>query len=138
MKVTEVLNEGSASNRFYVVNQEIKVYVNDKYTGTGHHVGGGGRGSSEIQRMTYKEITLNDDDEIHRLVGGIFFISFENGGHKVFEGVLVKPDANRSPFEKSYGTYVNPNDEELKKLVKAGKIDSIPANEAAQKVKYRS
>ena len=119
-------------NTFYIVDAPIKVFIQDKYVGTGHHVSSNA-GTSELHRMTYKPLDLDDGDEIHSLVGGLFFVI--DGESKAYEGVLVKP-GDRSPFEKSYGTPSDPNQEMLKKLMKNGDISKISSAEKAS-VKYR-
>ena len=120
-------------NAFYVVDEPLTVFVHDKYVGTGHHVASGAGGTSQLHRMTYKELSLDDGDEIHSLVGGMFFVI--DGESKAQEGVLVKP-SDKSPFEKSHSGYSNPNHEKLKKLVDDGKITKISSAEKTS-VKYR-
>lgn len=132
MKIAEVLNEGSASNEFYVVDAPLKVWIHDAYEPTNNYVG-----ASRIHRMKYKQHELDDGDEVHMLVGGCFFVCIEHGGHKVYEGVFTKPDPHKSPFEKTYGDYIDPNKTAIKKLVTDGKLSKIKDSERT-KVKYRT
>ena len=131
MKIDEILTE--SDNLFYRVEKPFKVFVNDKLEPTNHYYG-----SARYHKMKYKEFELEVDDEVHRLAGGIFFITVYDDGNQVHEGVFVKPD-NFSPFEKNYGSsYTNPNDEAIKILVSQGKLVKIDASRAEKVKSYRS
>jgi hypothetical protein len=86
--------------------------------------------------MTYKKLKLLEDDEVHFLVGGMFFVlANRNGKTSVAEGVIAKP-GEKGAFEKSYGDYVNPQIAAVKKLVESGHLESLSQKEKTT-VKYR-
>ena len=140
MKLHE-LAEGIDYNTFYRVLKPVKSWKLSGYTPSNEYYG-----SSRIHRAKYEPIELEADDEIHRLVGGLFFVQLFNEGstqkpgisEAVSEGRMTKPNEDRSAFEKSY-SYDDPNVDVLNKLVADGSIEKIVPPAKAHKVKsYRS
>jgi hypothetical protein len=101
-------------NRYYEVKEGFSLLRVDGYSWSNTYVG-----SSRAAAPVLLAVTGNPGDELHDLVGGLFYVSAETGEtHKV---CLVPP---KHIFEKSYGG--DPEKHRIDALVKGGFLTEVP------------
>ena len=80
------LDEISPFNKYFRVLQPLKVWKL-----MGHQPTNSYYGNARIHALHYERLELEQDDEIHQLVGGMFFVRLWNDGVEVFEGRISPP-----------------------------------------------
>ena len=124
------LDEISPFNKYFRVLQPLKVWKL-----MGHQPTNSYYGNARIHAPHYERFELEQDDEIHQLVGGMFFVRLWNDGVEVFEG-RISPPSDKHPFEKSYAVH-DGRDYTLAKLVSDKIIQPIPVEQSHRGLKYR-
>lgn len=105
-------------NRYFKVSKATTVWILSGWKSTNCYYG-----RSEFFSATYTEVTAKRGDEIHKLCGGTFLVR-KTG--EVSEARFYKP-IEKSPFEKTYGGYVEPKLPETLSEIdekKARKVDN--------------
>lgn len=127
---------GGQDNVYYEVSGDDELFVwcfTGEYKETNYHFGG-----SRLSRAVYDELMMRPGDQIHWLVGGMFFLGYtERGFLQMFEGRLDKPDPEKDPFERPYGDPYAERRALIARLIADGKIKQITSQEAIPVETYR-
>lgn len=126
---------GDQDNVYYEVvgDDDLAVWSIGDYEPTNSYYG-----ASQIHRATYNTLLMRPGDQIHWLVGGLFFVGFtERGILQVYEGRVDESDPDKSPFERIYGDPHTPQRNRIAKLIADNKVRQITTDKATKVEQYR-
>jgi hypothetical protein len=128
MRLGEILCEGVSGNAYYEVEASFPIYVVKGHRLTQFHYG-----ASQIGQPTYNEVRTEDGDQLHFLIGGLFYVKGDT--QEAFLARLTPPD-EFGPMRKNHsGIHRDSNLYHINWLLEIEYVRSIP-KEAAMKTDY--